>query len=1188
MRLEKIKLAGFKSFVDPTELPLPSNLVGIVGPNGCGKSNLIDAVRWVMGESSAKHLRGESMADVVFNGSSTRGPASVASVELVFDNRDGSAPGEFANYAQISVRRQVARDGQSTYLLNGTRCRRKDITDIFLGTGLGPRSYAIIEQGTISRLIEAKPEEMRGFIEEAAGISKYKERRHETEIRMRHTRENLDRLGDLRDEVTKQLGNLQRQAKKAEKYLALRDEERRYRRELLALRWRQYDQHCQEQQQTIAGWVEELAHLAETARELELTQEQRRGEHSRLQQGLEQTQGNFYGLSADIGRLEQSIRGTEKSRAEMAKELRLRYAEAAQAARDLADDQGQMEGKATELLQLEQECRDARAREEAAADLREDSARHTLESQQQRDAAKGEAARHHAYAEVQRTRLHHLGDDASRSAARRQRLDGEATELAASLDQEGLEELQQEVAELELRLRYARETIRKLEQSLQDSRDQLKQLREELHSSRSELQQINGRVASLELLQQHAMGKDNNALKQWLEQSGLAQAPRLAECLEVQPGWETAVEKVLDRHLQAVCVADLSSATAQLDVLQGWAHPELSLAVVAAASPATGSNPHPSPPPSRALPPREGEAPRLSEQVTSPWALDGLLGSVYCAPDLTAAQGLMARLASHESVVTPDGVRLGSGWLLVQREQDERSGVLQREKELRTLREAQQHTRNACAACEARIADLEQIRRDQNALRAELQHSEQALAAALSQRTADLASTRTRRSLAQKRLRQLQEELAEIAEAQRHNGEEKAEAELLLVEAEQGVAYHQARLSSTTADVSATQERLYVAEQQARAARESSQALRARRATLASSQELTAKHLERLRQHSHQALMRITELRQRLVGSEAPMVQEREDLADLTEQRGQVEKELVRSRQALEKAYGQLRQLAEQRSRIEQDIACVREKLEKARVDVQSMLVRRQTQQEQLTEADEHLENVLEQLTEEAEEGLWQTHVSELQEEIQRLGAINLTAVEEHQAISERATFLQQQYNDLNESLATLAEAIETIDKECRNRFKETFDRVNVGLQRKFPILFGGGNAYLELHDQDLLSSGVTIMARPPGKRNSSIHLLSGGEKALTAVALVFSIFELNPAPFCLLDEVDAPLDEANVGRFSKLVKEMSEAVQFLFITHNNGTMEIAEQLVGVTMKEPGVSRIVAVDIDKAVELAGV
>ncbi|WP_054773584.1 AAA family ATPase [Methylogaea oryzae] len=545
------------------------------------------------------------------------------------------------------------------------------------------------------------------------------------------------------------------------------------------------------------------------------------------------------------------------------------------------------------------------------------------------------------------------------------------------------------------------------------------------------------------------------------------------------------------------------------------------------------------------------------------------------------------KLASHESVITPDGVRLGDRWLLVQREKDERSGVLQREKELRALRERQQALNGCCAECETRIAELEQTRRDQETRRGELQQSEQALASTLNKRSSELAAARIRLEQAQKRLRQLDEELAEITEAQRHNGEEKAEAELMLAQAEEGLAEHQARLASAENEVNAARDQLQAAEQQSRSARETLHALRARRGTLTSSQELTAKHLERLREHSRQAAERITELRQRLEGSEAPMRDEREQLAELKEQRAAVEAELAQSRRALEEADAQLRKLAEQRSRVEQDSSRLREKLEKARVEVQSILVRRQTQQEQLAEADENLETVLEQLTEEAEEGRWQARLTALQEDIQRLGAINLTAVEEHQAQSERAAFLEQQYVDLSESLATLEEAIEKIDQECRSRFKETFDKVNAGMQKKFPTLFGGGTAYLELHDQDLLNSGVTIMARPPGKRNSSIHLLSGGEKALTAVALVFSIFELNPAPFCLLDEVDAPLDEANVGRFSRLVKEMSEAVQFIFITHNKGAMEIAEQLAGVTMKEPGVSRIVAVDIDKAVELAG-
>jgi chromosome segregation protein len=858
----------------------------------------------------------------------------------------------------------------------------------------------------------------------------------------------------------------------------------------------------------------------------------------------------------------------EKSRAEMEKELQRLEQEAAHAERELAGDREQMESAREELLRLDEECRTAEELAEETGVLHEEATRQHWESRQRCDVAKTESARYYSQAEVQRTRLRHLSEEGGRLAARGQRLDGERAELAASLDTEGLELLRQEVAELELQRVELREQAETAEARLQEARAALKTWRDDLHAARSESQQVAGRLASLELLQQHAMGKDNDALQQWLRQSGLSESRRLAECLEVRSGWETAVEKVLDRYLQAVCVEAIDQAAEHLAEL-----PEQSLALVAATPAAAAAG--------------QAAAPRLSEQVSSDWALDGLLGSVYCAPDLAAARRLAAELAPHESVVTPDGLWLGGAWLLLQRGKDERSGVLQREKELRGLRDTRQQLAERCEEGEARLAEWEQIRREQEAQRSELQRSEQALTNSLGQRQAELAAARARLEQGQKRLQQLQEELAEIVEAQHHNSEDKAEAELFLAQAEQGWGEHQAQLAAAEAEVAAAQERLANGERQLRAARENLHRLHSRRDSLSSSQELAAKHLERLRQHSQQAGERIDELRQRLADSEEPLQQEREALAELSEQRAGVELELGRARQGLEQADRALRQLAEQRGRAEQDAAGVREKLERARVEIQAMLVRRQTQQEQLQEADENLESVLEQLPDEAEESGWQAHVAELQDEIQRLGAINLTAMEELQAQSERAEFLERQYNDLTDSLNTLEEAIATIDAECKSRFKETFDKVNAGLQKKFPTLFGGGNAYLELHDQDLLSSGVTVMARPPGKRNSSIHLLSGGEKALTAVALVFSIFELNPAPFCLLDEVDAPLDEANVGRFSQLVKEMSVAVQFLFITHNKGTMEIAGQLAGVTMKEPGVSRIVAVDIEKAVELAG-
>ena len=1170
MRLEKIKLAGFKSFVDPTVVPLPGNLVGIVGPNGCGKSNIIDAVRWVMGESSAKHLRGESMVDVIFNGSSSRKPVGLASVELVFDNADGGAPGEYAKYQQIAIKRQVARDGQSSYFLNGTRCRRKDITDIFLGTGLGARSYAIIEQGTISRLIEAKPDELREVIEEAAGISRYKERRHETEIRMRHTQENLDRLQDLRDEVAKQLGNLQRQARKAEKYTGLKADERRYRQELLALRWRKYDQLLKQHQAVLQECEQAFKKLVSEDHALVEALDQVRGRHETLQKSLNGKQGEFYELGAEISRLDQAIRHTQKTRDDLSRERERLSGEQEQARAELGQDREQIAGIREELLNLETALREACIRE-GEAEKEKVEAEQALKSwREEWEACKAELAGVKGQGEVQRARIRQMEEQQRQLNARQERLRAEQAEIDGMLLEGELEALQGELLAAESERAEVQERLAALAQRVQDERAQVKACHEELHALRAELHTIQGRISSLELLQQHAMGKDRTALKQWLQEARLAEAGRLAEHLDVRPGWETAVENVLGLHLEAICVEDTDRYLSRLSAAD---HPD-SLALFETRRPNGNSS--------------GAGAGKLLDCVQSAWSLNALLGSVYCANDLDEARALCALLAEHESVVTPDGARLGSGWLMIQKPDDGKAGVLKRERELREVKQHRDRLHRQIGELERNLSLAEEASRAAEFEREQRQGEANRLSAEITQIKTRLSAATARSEQAKKRMRQLEFELDDLQEHQMQNAEEAAEAKALLGQAEQAVVGTERRNAEMASRQVELENRAGAAESALRAARDEVHGLRSRIETLKSGEALTLKHLERVEAHYRQSSGRLEELVLRLSESGAPLDEERQALEELRERRAAVERELADLRRQVADAEAEIRRLNEAKMARERELEAIKARLEQTKLDYQANEVRRQTVQEQFDEIDARPEDVILTLPEEAEEKAWQQKVTQLAEEITRLGPINLTALEEYEAQSQRMKFLDQQHQDLTESMATLQQAIEKIDRECRARFKDTFDRINAGIQRMFPKLFGGGQAYLELNERDLLETGVSVMARPPGKRNSSIHLLSGGEKALTAVSLVFAIFELNPAPFCLLDEVDAPLDDANVGRFSELVKEMSERVQFLFISHNKVTMEIAQHLAGVTMKEPGVSRIVAVDIDQAVELAAV
>ena len=1173
MRLDKIKLAGFKSFVDPTSIPLPGNLVGVVGPNGCGKSNIIDAVRWVMGESSAKHLRGESMADVIFNGSSTRKPVGVASVELVFDNACGSAPGEYAKYQEISIKRQVTRDGVSVYLLNGTRCRRKDITDIFLGTGLGARSYAIIEQGTISRLIEAKPDELREVIEEAAGISKYKERRNETETRMRHTQENMERLQDLRDEVAKQIGNLQRQAKKAEKYTALKEEERLFRLQLLGLRWRKYDQTLKQHQAALLECERQFRELVGEENLLIAKEESAKGQREQLQKSLNDRQGRFYELGAEITRLDQAIKHARQTREGLRLEQERLKVEQIQAQEQLAHEHGQIDAVRSELLHLESEIKAARQTEANAAAERQEAEKALKAWRVEWDAFKGDLASLKGQSDVERVRIRQMEEQQRQLRSRRERMDRERDEIENGLRDSELENLQENLTQLEDNQSEYLARLEELQVVIHLQRSLAKTCQDGLNAKRALLHTSQGKISSLELLQQHAMGKDRSALKQWLSDAALHKASRLAEHLEVSPGWESAVENVLGVHLEAVCVEDTRH---YLPLLNGGKNLE-SMAFFELGNP-------PCPPLKKVD--RGDLNERLLDCIQSAWNLNPLLGGVYRASNLTEGRELCTRLEQHESVVTPDGAWMGPGWLVMKKPDDARAGVLKRERELREMKAHCEELQAVVGEFEYNLTLAEEAAQQAEQEREQRQSESNRMATEISRIKSRTSAATARHEQASKRLRQLESELEDLDEHLRNNAEEVAEAKTLLLRAEQGIIEFERQSKDLNSQQLALEHRAAESETALHTARDRLHWLQSRVETLRSMESLTLKHLEQGEGYHLQTGERLKELAKLIEEAGVPMDEEQEALEELSEQRYGVERELAELRKQSNEAETGLRSLAEAKLRKERELDALKKRLEKIKLDYQENDVRRLTVQEQFDEIGVSPGQVIPDIPEQAEEKDWQQKVAQLTEEISRLGAINLTALDEYNEQSERLQNLDKQRQDLMESQATLTQAIEKIDRECRVRFKDTFDRVNVGIQRMFPKLFGGGQAYLEMSERDLLETGVTIMARPPGKRNSSIHLLSGGEKALTAVALVFSIFELNPAPFCLLDEVDAPLDDANVVRFSQLVKEMAEKVQFLFISHNKATMEIAQHLAGVTMKEPGVSRIVAVDIDEAVVLA--
>ena len=1169
MRLSKIKLAGFKSFVDPTNIPLPSNLIGIVGPNGCGKSNVIDAVRWVMGESSAKNLRGDSMADVIFNGSSSRKPVGQAAIELVFDNSDGTLGGQYANYSEISIKRLVTRDGQSQYFQNGTKCRRKDITDIFLGTGLGPRSYSIIEQGMISRLIEAKPEDLRIFLEEAAGISKYKERRKETESRIRHTRENLDRLNDIREELEKKLDKLNRQSKTAAKYKVLKEEERLLKAQLTALRWKNLSVQIDEKNSLINDEENKYQSIIAELRHLESELEKFRDQHVEATEHFNEVQGQYYSVGADIARVEQSIQHTKERRQQLQEDLK-------QVERSLIESQTHLDSDQRKKVELtsyleENEPRLAQARETESVSAQQlaDAEEAMRQWQHDFEVFNENAAQPAKTVEVERTRINHLEEQIAKEKQRIEKLQIEKQNFSYDAITQDLDALTSEEQSLLQQCQQFEQQVQDQQNTIDQLREQLQQTDQEFNDRRSELQTLKGRLASLEALQQAALGKQESDVTQWLEGNGLGDARRLAENIDVDAGWESAIECVLGNYLEAVCVDSVDPVASMLTGLQ---HGSVSLFETGSIdSPVLGN-----------------KAETLLGKVRSELNINSLLSGVYCVERLTDALSLRTNLDAHESVVTRDGVWIGKSWLRFSKDLDEQSSILQREKEIQADKEQLQSLASNIESMEQQLLSLRQSLKSREQERDQVQSEFQKVNRAHAEVEGQVKAKQTRVDQMREREQVIDREIADHGTQVERSEQEITTAGERLQQAEQEMATLSERRQNLQIRREELQTTLDTVRTTAREDRDLAHEIALKVQTAKTEITAIAQNKERMDNQLQQLQVRKDELETGISESEEPLQNMNTELARLLNDRVEVEARLSEARTAVEDLDHAMRENTTERHKVEERSETVRAQLDKLKMAWQEIKVRRQTQEESLQETGFGLDQLFENMPENANEAEWADNVEKIGKRIQRLGPINLAAIEEYQQQLERKEYLDKQNEDLVEALETLENAIKKIDKETRARFKETYDKVNAGLQLNFPRLFGGGHAYLELTGEDLLDTGVSVMARPPGKRNSTIHLLSGGEKALTAVALVFSIFQLNPAPFCMLDEVDAPLDDANVGRFCNMVREMSEKVQFIIITHNKITMELANQLNGVTMNEPGVSRLVAVDVDEAVELAAV
>ncbi|MFZ9334771.1 MAG: chromosome segregation protein SMC [Burkholderiaceae bacterium] len=1168
MRLTSIKLSGFKSFAEPTNFMLPGQRVGVVGPNGCGKSNIMDAVRWVLGESRASELRGESMQDVIFNGTTSRKPASRASVELVFDNADHRAGGQWSQFTEIAVKRVLTRDGNSSYFINNQPVRRRDVQDVFLGTGLGPRAYAIIGQGTISRIIESKPEELRLFLEEAAGVSKYKERRRETENRLHDTRENLTRVEDILRELNSNLEKLERQAEVAQRYHALQADATLKQHQLWFLKRADSETEQQRLQADAEKARNDLESRTADLRRTESELETVRQAHYAAGDAVNQAQGKLYEASAEVGKLEAEIRFVVEGRQRVEQRLAQLQEQAVQwaARRDDALAQGQtLEAQALDAAEQAAALGAQLEEQTGALPEMEEALR---QAQSRSDSQRGAVAQVQQQIQVLAADQRNIEEQSRQLALRRERLVTDRQALAAP-DEQRLRNLGEQHEQARAAAEAADARLHELQEQVPALDEQRRSKQDDVNTQSARQADLSARLEALRALQDKL--RTDGRLKPWLAKHGLESLQPLWSRIHVETGWESALEAALRERLNALEISRLDMARALASDA-----PPAKLSFYA--------------PPQAAAPGASGDLPRLADRLRLNDAgqsalLGGWLSGCYTAASMEEALAQRGKLAAGETIYLASGHAVTAHSVSFYAQDSEQAGLLARAQEIENLE--RQLKAQALISDEARSA----------LVRAE---------AAYSDASQQLVTARREASEAQSRAHELQVEwlrLSQLAEQTRARSEQietdmgevdaqladlqerRVAAEARFEELDMQLADAQERHAQLDEQVIAADRRLNEAreqvrqiERQAQEAAFTGRSVQARQAELARAVETAEQQATTVaeeRERAQDELSRLTD-----AAAQA-------GLQSALELKAEREQTLGARRSEYDDLTAKLRASDERRLQLERDLDPLRQRITDLQLKEQAARIGMEQYQQHLADAQADLAAVERSIAEGNVKlsGL-QGEIDRLQREITGLGAVNLAALDELASSRERKTFLDAQSADLNEAITTLEDAIRKIDGETRELLGNTFATVNEHFGRMFPELFGGGNARLVMTGEEILDAGVQVMAQPPGKKNQTIHLLSGGEKALTAIALVFAIFQLNPAPFCLLDEVDAPLDDTNTERYAKLVSRMSEGTQFLFISHNKIAMEMAEQLIGVTMQEQGVSRIVAVDMESAVSMA--
>jgi len=1158
MRLKSIKLAGFKSFVEPTKVAFKHQMTAIVGPNGCGKSNIIDAVRWVLGESSAKHLRGDSITDVIFNGAASRAPVGQASVELIFENTAGVLSGSLADRNQVSVRRLVNRDGQNSYFLNGSKCRKKDVTELFLGTGLGPRSYAIIEQGTISKLIESKPLELRFFLEEAAGISKYKEKRRETETRIRHTRENLSRLDDLRHELEHHIDSLHQQAEAAKRYKTLKAEERKLKGELTYHRWQKFDNQAKQCALDIKAFEEQFANFDLQNKDFELGIFTQKQQQQLLNEEIQALREKHIELNNQLIRHEQKLAFDNEQQERLKADINRYTAQEKEVSEALKQSREQLSVQNELLLSLTPEKEEkakalAAATDEQSVNNKELSdIQRKIKQQQENDRA------------FQEKRLT-LNNQYVQLNSEIKLLAIQQAEYQAQLEQllktklPDVETDHKNLAQLDESLSLLVSEEQRLTRSLTEANQSITQISNDFISLTTEIKMLETRLVELtELLKSQDAWQEQ--LCSALAIEGESTLGAVHQVIDVDKEWRQAVFTVLSSQLTDVVV----SKKPNLASLEQYAISFADDGKVA----------------------KTDERTLASKLKGSEW-LRHSLDHVYVADSQKEAEKLLLSLASHQSVVTKDGLWLGHTFARKGLFENDSAALLKRYDEqndlVATVEQKQKLLHDVSAKKETLTISIEALDEQINEIqikKEELLDKVESLKSSLVEKqkqhafhnekqqslASQLSNTETQLSAKQESLSTIKGDI-ETLESGEHDGSGVSLAlasQQALIEKGQKLAEQLQRVQAESHQVNLSFEQVKNAKSQA-----------------GSDVDRQIASLSQINNHIESVNKQLTRLA-------SPEESKEDKLSTLLSTFNSSESELKKVEHKLAQVTEKVSELEAARAKARQKNEFVKDRYNKKQIELESAKLKAENFNEQLVELGQSITEIKAKLPERFNETQWQAHLVKLAKDIALLGAINLAAIDQYEKELARKNYLDQQNQDLNLALTRLESAIAKIDKESRAKFKATFEQVNHDLQKLFPKVFGGGSAYLDLTDDDLLEAGVSIMARPPGKKNSTIHLLSGGEKALTALSLVFSIFRLNPAPFCMLDEVDAPLDDANVERFCKLVNEMSQSVQFVYISHNKIAMEMASHLTGVTMFEPGVSRMVAVDIDEAIAMAEV